>query len=183
VLETVSPTRAVILVGFMGAGKTSVGRALGSLLRWPFEDLDDRIVTREGRAIEQIFAESGEPEFRRAEHAALGELLAELGAAPRVVALGGGAFVQPENGVLIQQAGVPAVFLDGSADELYERCRQDQQPDRPLRRDLEQFRRLYAERRPDYLKATLLVETDGKSVETVAAEVALKLGLRGFGSQ
>ena len=172
----------MILVGFMGAGKTTVGRALGDLLQWPFEDLDDRIVSREGRAIEQIFAESGEAEFRRAEHLALRQLLADLGTTPRVVALGGGAFVQAENAALIQQSGVPAVFLDGTADELYERCRQ-QQAERPLRRDREQFHRLYETRRPHYLKAAWRVETGGKSVETVAAEVASKLGLRGLGSR
>jgi len=181
--EPVSKSRAVILVGFMGAGKTSVGRALGSLLQWPFEDLDDRIVIREGRAIEQIFGESGEAEFRLAEHAALRELISELGGSPRVVALGGGAFAEPENQALIRQAGLAAVFLDGSAEELYERCRQGEQVERPLRRDLEQFRRLYEARRPHYLKAIMRIETAGKDVETVAEEVASKLGLRGADKQ
>ena len=176
--QSVPAVRAVVLVGFMGAGKTSVGRTLSKLLQWPFEDLDDRIVKREGRAIEQIFGESGEAEFRLAERAALRELLAELGQAQRVVALGGGAFAQPENAALIEQSGVPTVFLDGSADELYARCRQAGQAERPLRRDVEQFRQLYLARRPHYLKAALRVETGGKTVEAVAAEVASRLGLR-----
>jgi len=68
--------RAVILVGFMGAGKTSVGRALGGRLGWRFQDLDERVQAREGRSVADIFRESGETEFRRAEHAALRELLA-----------------------------------------------------------------------------------------------------------
>jgi len=62
---------SVFLVGFMGAGKSSVGRALGQRLNWVFEDLDDRIEAREGRCVVEIFRDSGESEFRRAEHAAL----------------------------------------------------------------------------------------------------------------
>ena len=62
-----SPVRVVFLVGFMGAGKTSVGKALSQDLGWPFEDLDDRLESREGRTVEQIFRESGEQAFRRAE--------------------------------------------------------------------------------------------------------------------
>src|SRR2546423_14156771 len=84
--------RAVILVGFMGAGKTSVGRALGDRLGWRFQDLDDRVRAREGRTVAEIFRESGETEFRRVEHAALRELLAETEVGtPMVLALGGGA--------------------------------------------------------------------------------------------
>ena len=65
------PGNSVFLVGFMGAGKSSVGRALGQRLNWIFEDLDDRIQAREGRTVAEIFRDSGESEFRRAEHAAL----------------------------------------------------------------------------------------------------------------
>ena len=86
--------RAVVLVGFMGAGKSSVGAALGRRLGWPFEDLDERIQAREQRSIEQIFRLSGEPAFRQLEHAALNSLIAELDASAKVVAVGGGAFAQ-----------------------------------------------------------------------------------------
>jgi len=167
----------VFLVGFMGAGKTSVGRALAKLLGWRFEDLDDRLQAREGRTIERIFAESGEPEFRRIESETLQELLAEEGDSPRVVALGGGAFVQRENAAMLEQAGAPAVFLDAAPDELYRRCCQEE-TERPLRRDAVEFRRLYEVRRPHYLKATLRIETSGKEVGAVAAEVVSKLSLR-----
>jgi shikimate kinase len=161
---------AIFLVGFMGAGKTSVGKALAQLLGWTFEDLDDRIQLREGRSVEQIFQTSGEPGFRRAEHAALRDLLSVNESSPRVVALGGGAFVQSENAELLQQAGVVTVFLDAPAEELYRRC-SDQGTERPLRRDAEQFSRLYETRHPYYLKAALRVETSGKSVDEVAAEI------------
>src|ERR1043166_8901466 len=95
--ECAPKTQALFLVGFMGAGKSSVGELLGQRLGWPFEDLDIRIQQRDGRSIEQIFAESGEPYFRRVEHMVLCEVVEELGTAPKVIALGGGAFAQPEN--------------------------------------------------------------------------------------
>jgi len=69
---------SVFLVGFMGAGKTSVGRALVQRLNWIFEDLDVRIQAREGRTLAEIFRDAGESEFRRAEHAALQHVLEEL---------------------------------------------------------------------------------------------------------
>ena len=87
----------------MGAGKSSVGRELGQRLNWLFEDLDDRIEAREGRTVAAIFRDSGEPAFRRAEHAALQQVLEELrGGSSKIIALGGGAFVQKENAVLLQ---------------------------------------------------------------------------------
>jgi shikimate kinase len=171
-----SGVQAVFLVGFMGAGKTSVGQALGRRLGWPFEDLDQRIQGREGRSIAEIFRESGEAGFRRAEHAALRELLAELGTSPRVAALGGGAFVERENALLLERPGVAAVFLDAPVEELYRRCLREQDVERPLRRDEDRFRQLYEARRPYYLAARLRIETGGKDVDAVAAEVARGLG-------
>jgi shikimate kinase len=170
------PVRAVFLVGFMGAGKTTVGKALSHHLGWPFEDLDDRLQNREGRTVEQIFRESGEAAFRRAETLALRELLDELGATPRIVALGGGAFVQPENTELLQRADVTSVFLDGPVEELFRRCHQ-QQVERPLRGSLEQFQQLYQMRRPHYLTARLRVDTASKDVEAVADELRRTLSL------
>ena len=166
----------VLLVGFMGAGKTSVGRALGHRLGWSFEDLDDRIEHGEGRSIPEIFQASGEAGFRRAEAAALDEVLAEGRARPRIVALGGGAFAQQENVDRIQQTGGIVVFLDGPAEELFRRCDQEER-ERPLRRDLKQFRDLYDRRRSAYLRAAWHIDTQGKDVEKVAAEVACCLGL------
>jgi len=174
--ERARPVRAVFLVGFMGAGKTSVGQALGSHLGWPFEDLDDRVQRREGRSIEQIFRESGEAAFRHAEHAALREILSELGTSCRIIALGGGAFVQANNADLLKKSRIPTVFLDGPVEELFERC-QRQQLERPLRSDIDEFRRLYRARYPHYQAASLRIDTGGKGVESVAAEVVAALGL------
>jgi shikimate kinase len=166
----------VVLVGFMGAGKSSVGAALSRRLGWPFEDLDERIQAREQRSIEQIFRESGEAAFRRLEHEALRSLVSELNSA-KVVALGGGAFAQAINASLLEAAGWPTIFLDAPAEELFRRC-QEQDLERPLRGSAEEFRRLYEERRPYYMKAALRIETAGKEVEAVAAEAITRLGLR-----
>jgi shikimate kinase len=171
-----SGVRAVFLVGFMGAGKSSVGLALSRRLGWAFEDLDDRIQARERRSIEEIFAQSGETEFRRAEHVALRALIESLGASsPAVVAVGGGAFAQENNAALLEESGFSAIFLDAPVEELFRRC-QEQKLDRPLRRNLEQFRRLYESRRSHYMKAALRIDTDGKDVEEVAAEAIQRLG-------
>jgi len=171
-------TRAVILIGFMGAGKSSVGRALSEMLGWTFEDLDERIERREGRTAPEIFRESGESEFRRAEHEALRELFGELsGGAEKVVALGGGAFAQSHNVRLIEAANVSTVFLDADLEELWRRCREQRRTERPLLGSLESFRNLYEARRPHYMKALLRQETGGKTIEEIAAEVVQALGL------
>ncbi len=174
----------------MGAGKSSVGRALGEQLGWTFEDLDDRIERREERKVEEIFRESGESGFREAEHAALRELLGELRAGEaRIVALGGGAFVQKQNARLIEAGRIPTVFLDATVEELWRRCRNQaerQGMERPLLGSLESFRELYEARQPHYLKASFRQETGGKTVERIAAEVVEALGLdrsRGLGEK
>ena len=166
----------MVLVGFMGAGKSSVGAALSRHLGWPFEDLDDRIRSRERRSVEDIFRQSGEAAFRQLEHAALRSLVDELGPSAKVLALGGGAFVQENNAALLEEAGVLTIFLDAPAEELLRRCR-EQQVQRPLGNDAREFHRLYESRRSRYLKAKLRVETAGKDVEEVAAEVITRLGL------
>ncbi len=166
----------------MGGGKSSVGRVLSEHLGWTFEDLDQRIEQRERRRVDEIFRDSGESEFRRAEHAALKDLLSELPAgAGRIVALGGGAFVQKHNARIIKAAKVPTVFLDASVEELWRRCRQqadDEGMERPLLTTLTSFRKLYDARRPHYSKAFLRVETGGKTVDKIAAEVVAALDLR-----
>jgi shikimate kinase len=173
----------VVLIGFMGAGKSSVGPVLGERLGWTFEDLDERIERRERRKVPEIFRDSGESEFRRAEHAALKELLSELRAgAARIVALGGGAFAQKRNAMLLKAGHVATVFLDAGAEELWQRCKQQaeqQGMERPLLGSVESFRELYGARRPHYLKASFRQETGGKSIEQIAAEVVQALGLDG----
>ncbi len=175
-LDRVHGIGTVFLVGFMGAGKTSVGRALSRRLGLPFEDLDERIQNREGKTIEQIFRESGESEFRRLETAALRELIEEVRHSTCVVALGGGAFVETENVKLIDGVEIFSVFLDAPVEELLRRCEQETK-ERPLARNAKRFRELYENRWRSYMKAARRIDTRGKDVDTVVAEVACLLGL------
>jgi shikimate kinase len=167
-----APVRAVFLVGFMGAGKTSVGRALSRHLGWRFEDLDDRIQARERRTVSEIFQHAGEAGFRAAERAALRELLEEIETgSPLIAALGGGAFAQEEVASLLAASGGVTIFLDAPADELWRRCGSDV-VDRPLRREEAEFRRLYEARRPRYLQASVKVDTVGRAIEQIVNEIA-----------
>jgi len=166
----------------MGAGKTSVGRALAQRLNWSFEDLDERIEQREHRTVSQIFRDFGEPEFRRAEHAALQSVLEEIrSGAVKIVALGGGAFVQEHNSALLRASGVPTVFLDAPVEELWQRCctqASEAGTERPLLRSIDQFRQLYEARRPAYLRASMGVQTGHRTLDEIASEIAEELALK-----
>ncbi|HSK45539.1 MAG TPA: shikimate kinase, partial [Candidatus Binatia bacterium] len=105
--------RCVVLIGFMGAGKTTVGRSLAKSLRWNFLDLDDVIEQREKKTVAEIFASSGEPAFRQAESAALAALLQDRQAgSDLILALGGGAFVQKQNRDALISAGAITILLE-----------------------------------------------------------------------
>lgn len=172
-----NPVRAVFLVGFMGAGKTSVGRALALQVGWRFEDLDDRIQVRESKTVPQIFEQCGEVGFRQAERDALTELLQQhKNGQPLIAALGGGAYAQEAVAALLADSGATVIFLDAAPDELWRRCGSDAVA-RPLRRKESEFRYLYEARRPRYLQAHIRVETGGKSVADVVREIAFALKL------
>jgi len=169
--------RRIVLIGFMGAGKTTVGRALAKRLRWPFHDLDDLIEQRERLTVAEIFARHGEAAFRRAETAALRHLLQESASADDLIlALGGGAFEQAQNRALLQQAGAVTVLLEAPLEELQRRCRNEHKV-RPLAQQQERFAELFAARRPAYEQAQYRVATAGKRVELVAAEIEQLLKL------
>jgi shikimate kinase len=174
-----TPT-AVFLVGFMGAGKTSVGRALGQRLNWIFEDLDDRIQQAQGRTVAEIFRTSGEAAFRQAEHVALREMLEELrGGTTKVVAVGGGTFAQPQNHRMLQENCATTVFLEAPLPELWKRCaQQGSDAKRPLQSSQNVFRELYVQRLPYYKSASLQIDATEKQVEAIADEIIEKLGLK-----
>ena len=171
---TASSLVPIALVGFMGAGKTTVGRELARRMGWPFEDLDELIERSQGQTIKEIFERHGETRFRELEGFVLREALRRP--PPFVLALGGGAFIQNDIQNLLRDNGIPAVFLDAPADELYRRGAEDGLV-RPLRRDEETFRQLYDERRPAYLRAALAIETSTKPVAAVVDEIICRLNL------
>jgi shikimate kinase len=164
--------RAVFLVGYMGAGKTSVGRYLARRLNWNFLDLDDKIEAKTGRNVAEIFATDGEPVFRRLEAEALAETVSVLTSGePCVVALGGGAFANNTNAALLYEFGAPVVWLDAPVEELWKRT-QTAGTVRPLRTNLDEFGKRYEQRVAGYSSGSCRVDTNGKSISDVAAEVA-----------
>jgi shikimate kinase len=169
----VGSTRRVFLIGFMGAGKTTVGRTLAQRLGWTFQDLDEVIEHRRGLSVAGIFAEAGEAAFRQMESAALEDLLNQEGDAARgnlIVALGGGAFVQPHNRAALERAGAITILLEAPLEELRRRCTSDGGT-RPLARDEAKFAQLFEARRAAYALAQFRVKTMNKAVEEVAAEI------------
>lgn len=177
-MPSAASIRRVFLIGFMGAGKTSTGKALAALLGWRFQDLDDLIEAREGATIAGIFGDRGEAGFREAEARALEHLLQDAAyRSDLVVALGGGTFVQPRNRALLEQSEAVTVLLEAPVEELRRRCGSEDR-ERPLARDEERFLELYVGRQPAYALARHKVQTLGKTVEAVAAEIAQLLGTR-----
>jgi shikimate kinase len=158
----------LVLVGFMGSGKTSVGRELARKLRAAFVDVDERIERGAGKPIPDIFTEEGEPAFREREKAALREALSVPG---RVVATGGGAFLDEGNRAMLSSYA-PVVFLEARAETLLARLPANS--DRPLLRGEDRgqvVRDLLARRLPGYRKADHTVVTDGLTVGEVADRV------------
>jgi len=160
----------------MGAGKTTVGRELSSQLGWAFTDLDDVIVNRAGKSIPDIFSSQGESSFRHIESQAPLEVIAGSAHNASVIALGGGAYVQPDNFAAIRKSGCRTVYLDADLDTLLARCHREGKT-RPLLKDENQFRQLYEARQSGYMKADHRVNTAGKSVRQIVAEIMLQLGI------
>lgn len=163
--------KLIYLVGFMGAGKSSVGTVLALQMRWPFVDLDTVIEAGQGATIRQIFEEAGEPFFRQIEHSALVEVARKP---PAVIALGGGTFVQSSNFDFIRQTRGTTIWLDCPIEELWQRC--STMDNRPLFRDRASFFNLYAQRLPYYRQAKFRIATGGRSPEDIVQEI-LRLGL------
>lgn len=174
-------SRHVFLVGFMGSGKTTAGRELARRRGWEFIDLDQTIEQTAARTIDAIFREQGEAAFRQHETAALQNLLhSKESQGFQVIALGGGAFVQPANRTLIDSVRAEVIFLDAPVDELLRRCRAQSEVVRPLLQNESRFRRLYDERRPHYQTARIKIDTHQRTVNDVVDEIeqSLELGRR-----
>ncbi len=150
--------RPVVLVGMMGVGKTSIGRKLSALLHAPFIDADEEIEQAAQMTISEIFAQFGEEYFRDGERRVIARLIDGPGIR-RVIATGGGAFVNPETRALILDKAI-AVWLDSDVEVLVERV--GRKDTRPLLREgdpREILTRLKAEREPAYAQAPIHVKS------------------------
>jgi shikimate kinase len=163
----------IYLTGFMGCGKTTVGRLLAERLATPFLDLDDEVERRAGMTVREIFAQQGEAAFRQTEAEALRGTLAMPDV---VVALGGGTVTFDANARLIGGGGL-SVWLNPTFATIVSRIGGLGKTDRPLFRDESQALALYRERLPAYRQADLTVDVaPDEGPEEIAARIALLIG-------
>lgn len=149
------------LVGFMGAGKSTIARAAGRRLGWRVEDIDERIEARERRSVASIFAQNGEAYFRQLERQVLGELLPQRHV---IIATGGGTFVEPDNRALMLSDGAVA-WLDVPLGQVLKRVPNDGR--RPLAADRTAMEQLYQRRQLAYAEAHVRIDSSRPVQEVV----------------
>ena len=158
----------IILTGFMGTGKSSVGKVLAERLGYRFIDIDELIVAESDLTIIEIFASHGEQHFRALETEMLKRIESERGL---VVSTGGGAVINPENRRRMRSAG-RVVNLSASAETIKKRLMGD--AERPLLqsdKSLEKIIALIAEREPFYADADIRIDTTSKNIEDIVSEI------------
>ena len=164
-------TDKIYLVGFMGAGKSTVAGALGTTLGWRVDDIDDLIEQREGMTVADIFSRRGEAHFRRVERAVLA---ARIPVRHAVVATGGGTFVDPANRSLINGDGV-SIWLDVSLTQVIERLPGDGR--RPLAADRSGMVRLFRQRQAAYGHAHVRLDAGAASAGELVERIVDWLGV------
>ncbi len=162
-------TPGLYLVGFMASGKSTIAESLAFELGWCFIDIDREIELRHAKTISQIFLDHGESMFRDIETATLRSHVMQIEAGkPCVVALGGGAFVQPRNWDLIENNGV-TVWLDCPFETVLRRLGDD--TSRPLAADRTGLSKLFDDRRPLYAKADFRVSVETDRVSEIVEQI------------
>ena len=160
----------IALTGFMGSGKTTVGKVLADFLGCPFMDLDDLVVKKAGKSIPDIFAQDGEPAFRQLEAQVLRKTVEKYADSTAVLALGGGAVLAPSSAALLHEKTV-CIYLRASLETLLTRL-EGETAGRPLA-DASLADRLAA-REPIYEEtAHVIIDTDGLSPDEVADEIII----------
>ena len=160
----------ITLTGFMGSGKTTVGKVLADFLGCPFMDLDDLVVKKAGKSIPDIFAQDGEPAFRQLEAQVLRKTVEKYAESTAVLALGGGAVLAPSSAALLHEKTV-CIYLRASLETLLARL-EGETAGRPLA-DASLADRL-ASREPIYEEtAHVVIDTDGLSPDEVADEIII----------
>ncbi len=160
----------VILVGFMGSGKSTIGKELANLLALPLIEMDKEIETLAGQSISAIFEEVGEEGFRRLETQVLKDALKKQG----IIATGGGIVTQKENLALLNEEKV-VIYLKGNLSTLINHIEKDQVNQRPLVKDISSLTKLFEKREEAYESvATDTIIIDQKSVSEIVVEIKSK---------
>ena len=160
----------ITLTGFMGSGKTTVGKVLADFLGCPFMDLDDLIVKKAGKSIPEIFAQDGEPAFRQLEARLLRQTVEKYTENTVVLALGGAAVTAPASAALLREKTV-CIYLRATLDTLLQRL-QGETAGRPLADD--SLAERLASREPIYEEtAHVIIDTDGLTPDEVADEIII----------
>lgn len=168
--------RNIALIGFMMAGKTRVGLSLSRMTGLPFRDIDELVEGIAGQPVHRIFEEFGEPYFRRLESAVLRDLCLGNG---QLIGCGGGTVLSEENRALLRSR-CRTVWLRVSVGTVLERLEQPGSPRRPLLENVDPgpvINRLLQFREPLYQDADCAVDTEGREVEEIAREIAVRLAL------
>ena len=164
--------KPIVITGFMGCGKSKVAREVARRLNVAMVDLDERITQREGRSPAQLIVEDGEPAFRAVETSTLNDVL-QSGEA-KVIALGGGAWIQEANRALVNRYNYLSVWLDAPFDLCWARIEastRGREEIRPLGRTRDQALALYEQRRPIYQLAKVHVTIREESLEDLISRI------------
>ena len=166
----------LFLIGFMGAGKTSVSAGLGRMLGWEVVEMDERIAAQEGMSIPELFAQKGEPHFRACETALLKSFSQ---GAPRIVSCGGGVPLREENVAAMRESGT-VVLLTASPEVILERVKDsDERPLPQGHKDVPYIAALMEQRRPKYeAAADITVDTSQLNIEEVCRQVLRQVSER-----